>query len=241
MASTASLCTALLLTSFSTGWSGTVSEDFESYTAGTTGSAAGWMLLTGESPVDKWSVEAVEQPAGNDSSLAFVSNGGQNSQIYKPFLKETGINETTQKVYYTAWVSPLFSGSVIQNVRFGLRAEGQQPVFLFGVEQGEPGAKQFHFSIGESVSTDSFPAQHWYEVQLVLDLSGGPGSASGSLFARDATTGDGGLVPLNGLQDVPVTLPKGADPSQWSAWVIRSQYRQLIDNLTLSTEPTPNP
>jgi len=233
--------TGLLFITLTSGFAGTVTEDFESFTAGATGSAAGWTLLTGETPVDKWSVEPSDQPPGNESALVFSSKGGANSQISKPFLKETGINDATQKIYYTVWVAPLFSGAEIQNIRFGLRGGSGQPVFLFGVAQGEPGAKQFHFAIGENISTDTFPPQHWYEVQMVIDISGGPQSASGSLFARDITTGEAELAPLNGLQDVPITLPKGSDPSQWSEWVIRSQFRQLIDNLSLSTDSPQNP
>jgi hypothetical protein len=226
-------------------------ENFDPFPVGTAGTLAGWTGLygTGTSVIDAWRVLNPAQtvpsgypliPAGAGSSRVFATSGGgsANYQMVAPF---TGANTfgDTSTVYYALSVVPGLTGNNVQEMRFGGRVGTTSSVMLFGVRgnTSNTSSTQFKWQVGSILSTQTYPAGHWYRLQLKIDQSGGATNATGSLSVCDLTAGEVAFTAVDGLQGIALGLTSTTKLSQWTGWAMRTYGRQIVDGLRLSTLP----
>jgi hypothetical protein len=232
-----SLLLTFALTAFSQAV--TITEDFDDYSGGTTGTAAGWVGLFGGNP-DNWTV-TVPPTAGDPSTASFVEGSGTSDmQMYKTFdIANTFTSSDT--VYYSVWVRPQQTGGLVKGIRFGATTSDNKPTYLFGVSATDATLSTFRFFVGSEVSTNLYDANDWYQLMLVIDQSTGSTNATGTLMARNVTDGETVFSTVAGLENISLGLTSSTEVSDWTAWLIRSSYRQEIDNLYLSTNiPEPS-
>jgi hypothetical protein len=230
-------------------YAGTVTENFESYTPGTTASGAGWSSLGGTG-MDLWIVEDTTAappatypaiPSGNGTrSFAHEATGSTGAlQIRKSFGSSTGFTDTGM-IYYSAWTVPYATGSNVQGLKFGAVGSGGFMIPLFGINQtASTTAANFFVSTSytgsaPAVSTATFATNHWYELQLTIDQSTGANTPTLSLFVRDVTAGDTSFSAVEGLQSIVMTMTSSTKASTWTDWAIQGSNRQNVDNLYLS-------
>ena len=79
---------------------------------------------------------------------------------------------------------------------------------------------------------------NWARVRVEMDFTGGGGSGLGYVFAKNLTTGAPNMVPVPGLQGIPLALDQGAsdanNPLLWDAMWLRLVDRTYgVDNIVV--------
>ncbi|EIP97638.1 hypothetical protein OpiT1DRAFT_02085 [Opitutaceae bacterium TAV1] len=229
----------------------TLSENFESQTTGATGSAAGWANAFFGDGIGGWIIEDTSAappdtypaiPVGNGTKSLAHNATGNNHIVRKSFDAANPFTDT-DTLYFSAWAVPYATGNAVQILRFGtVSGTTGYMITLFTIEPDTTNPLLARFTVGTGssggtllASTNTFATDHWYEFQLVINQDTGATTPTLSLFARDITNGETALSAVAGLQNLSIALGSTTKASTWTDWAIRSNGRQNIDNLYLST------
>ncbi|WP_043582375.1 hypothetical protein [Geminisphaera colitermitum] len=235
----------------------TLSENFETQTTGATGTAAGWANAFFGDGIGGWIIEDTSVappetypaiPAGNGTKSLAHNATGNNHIVRKAFGAANPFTDT-DTLYFSAWAVPYSTGTGVQSLRFGtVSGTNTYMITLFTIEPDATDPLLVRFTVGTGnsggtlvPSTQTFARDHWYEFQLVINQDTGATTPTLSLFARDVTNGETTLSAVAGLQNLSITLSSITKASTWTDWAIRSNGRQNVDNLYLSTAPIPEP
>lgn len=217
-------------------------ENFDSYSNGTTASAAGWIGFSGSGLAD-WAVKA-PSTAGDPSAASFARGPASGIGIIdKPFSSANPFS-SIDTIYYEAWVRPQGTGGSVQRTSFGVMdASASAFKGLFGVSETGATFTTFKFFVANTsttLSTSAFSSNSWYQLQLVVDQSAGSTNETGSLYVRNVTAGETSFTAVAGLQNINLGLTSTTEVVDWGSWAIQSSNRQEIDNLSLSNVPEPS-